>query len=99
MFDTMTTEEQGLRVEVLDALVVGEQAFCLEVLTEIARLDTAGMWRADGATSMADWLTGRYAISIGSAREWVKVARALSEQPDIRSVLRRGNCPGTSCGL
>jgi hypothetical protein len=77
-------------VEVLDALVVGEQAFRLEVLTEVARLDIGGMWKQDGATSMADWLVGRYTISVGTAREWITVARALTEQPHIRETYANG---------
>jgi hypothetical protein len=90
MFDTMTNEAQDLQVEVLDALVVGEQAFRLEVLTEVARLDIAEMWKLDGATSMADWLAGRYTLSVGTAREWVTVARALSELPHIRETYANG---------
>ena len=90
MFDTMTTGLDDPRVEVLDALVVGEQAFRLEVLTEVARLDSAETWKQDGATSMADWLAGRYTTSIGTAREWVKIARALTEQPHIGEAFADG---------
>lgn len=84
------TTDPGLQVEVLDALVVGEQAFRLEVLTEVTRLDSAEMWKLDGATSMADWLAGRYTTSITTAREWVKVGRALTVQPHIREVYANG---------
>ncbi len=69
---------------------MGEQALRFEVLTGIARLDTAETWRQDGATSMADWLVGRYTISIATAREWVKIARTLETQPNIRSVYADG---------
>ena len=84
MFDTMTRDapfEPDLtgdpNVGRLDALVVAEQAFRLEVLARVVELDTDRVWVMDGATSMADWLAGRYALSIGTAREWVRVARAL----------------------
>jgi len=63
---------------------MGEQAFRLEVLTEVARLETEQSWKEDGATSMTDWLVGRYTLSIGTAREWIMVAQALTEQPEIR---------------
>jgi len=90
MFDTMTTGPGNPRVEVLDALVMGEQALRLEILTEITRLETGEVWKQDGATSMADWLAGRYTTSIGTAREWTKVARALSEQPHIKQAYTEG---------
>jgi len=87
MFDTDSTA--GL-VERLDALVMGEQAVRLEVLSEIACLDTAEGWREDGAISMADWLVGRYTLSIGTAREWVRVAHALGDLPRIRETYAQG---------
>ena len=90
MFDSMTTDPGTSHAEVLDALVMGEQALRLEVLTEITRLDAAEVWRADGDTSMADWLAGRYTTSITTAREWTRVARALSEQPHIRQAYTEG---------
>jgi hypothetical protein len=97
MFDTMTkdshveTEPTGEHsADRLDALVLGEQALRIEVLAESVRLDTSEVWRHDGATSMADWLVGRYAVSIGTAREWMRVARALEQLPRIREVFSDG---------
>ena len=97
MFDTMTktanpdTEvASSSDVERLDALVMGEQAFRLEVLTHLPGLEDGEVWKRDGATSMAGWLTGRYTFSIGTAREWIRVARALAEQPSIRQVISDG---------
>jgi hypothetical protein len=93
MFDTITTAAQtasSSEVERLDALVMGEQAVRLEVLTEITRLDVGEVWKQDGATSMADWLVGRYTISTSTAREWLRVARALKTLPRIRETYEQG---------
>ena len=90
MFDALTTKTADGRVDTLDTLVMGEQAIRFEVLTEIARLDTTETWKQDGATSMADWLVGRYTISIATAREWVKVARTLESQPNVRGAYAAG---------
>ena len=90
MFDALTTKTADWRVDTLDTLVMGEQAIRFEVLTEIARLDTTETWKQDGATSMADWLVGRYTISIATAREWVKVARTLESQPNVRGAYAAG---------
>ena len=90
MFDNVTVKTADERVDTLDTLVMGEQAIRFEVLTEIARLDTTETWKQDGATSMADWLVGRYTISIATAREWVKVARTLESQPHVRGAYAAG---------
>jgi hypothetical protein len=98
MFDTNTPTDLIVepdltghpKVARLDALVLGEQAVRLEVLARIVELDNDRVWAGDGATSMADWLAGRYSLSIGTAREWVRVARALQEQPHIRRVFADG---------
>ena len=90
MFDTMTTDPGNSHVEVLDALVMGEQALRLEVLTEVTRLEAGEVWKQDGATSLADWLAGRYTTSITTAREWITVARALAELPRIRRTYADG---------
>jgi hypothetical protein len=52
--------------------------------------DRKEAWRADGATSMADWLTYRLAISHPTARDWVRVALALEELPCLRAALTDG---------
>jgi hypothetical protein len=91
MFDKMTTDTGNSHdVEVLDALVMGEQALRLEVLTEVTRLEAGEVWKQDGATSLADWLAGRYTTSITTAREWITVARALAELPRIRRIYADG---------
>ncbi|MDH3308017.1 MAG: 13E12 repeat family protein, partial [Acidimicrobiia bacterium] len=74
----------------LDAVVLAEHAFRLELLAHVARLDTEERWRIDGALSMAAWLATRYSLADSSAREWVKVARAITEQPSVREAFAEG---------
>jgi hypothetical protein len=93
MFDTMTMALKttaGSLVERLDALVWGEQALRLETLTQINQVDTGEVWKEDGAVSMTDWLIGRYTISANTAREWLRVARALEALPHIRETYEKG---------
>ena len=92
MFDTITTEQEAgvSPVERLDVLVWGEHAVRLDLLTELASLDGSEVWKADGATSMVDWVVARYQTSVATAREWIKVARALEQLPRVREVFAEG---------
>lgn len=89
MFGSVT-REATTTAERLDGLVMSEQALRLEMLDEITRLDSTETWKSDGATSMADWLVGRYTMSIGTAREWIRVAGMLEVRPRIREVYSDG---------
>jgi len=61
-----------------------------EWLDEVVWFDESGEWMADGATSMSAWLAGRFGMARGTARETVRVARALRELPAIRTAFGRG---------
>jgi len=54
-----------------------------EALRIAAVCDERRLWEKDGATSMTSWLAARYALAWGTAREWVRVAHALRELPQI----------------
>jgi hypothetical protein len=56
----------------------------------VAEVERAGLWRRDGATSITSWLAGRYGLSWGTAREWVRVAHALEGLPVIAEAYRAG---------
>jgi len=47
--------------------------------------DHAADWRADGALDMASWLVASLTVSSATAREWVRVGRALESLPHLRS--------------
>ena len=59
-------------------------------LTLIRVIDEAEIWAAQGARSCAAWLGFRIGLSAGSARERVRVARALSDLPLIDAAMAEG---------
>ncbi|MFT5355371.1 MAG: hypothetical protein ACI9KE_002590 [Polyangiales bacterium] len=59
-------------------------------LTLIRAIDEAEIWAAQGARSCAAWLGWRIGLGAGSARERVRVARALGELPAIDAAMSEG---------
>src|SRR5688500_9536226 len=60
------------------------------LLTCLRQFDESGAWHQQGAISCAHWLSWRTALDPGTAREKVRVARALGGLPHIDDALRRG---------
>ena len=60
------------------------------LLTCIRMFDESGEWHRQGALSCAHWLTWRISLDPNTAREKVRVARALATLPEIDSALRQG---------
>jgi hypothetical protein len=56
----------------------------------IRRFDESGEWERQGLVSCAHWLSWRIGLDLGTAREKVRVARALGGLPRIDDALRRG---------
>jgi uncharacterized protein DUF222/HNH endonuclease len=77
----------GKQVEVRHAIIAAEFAGWLD---DIVRFDESREWLADGATSISAWLAGRFNMGRGTARELVRVARALQALPAIRAAFARG---------
>jgi hypothetical protein len=61
-----------------------------ELLREIRRFDEAAGWCAAGARSCAHWLSWRVGMTLGPAREHVRVAKALGALPRIDDALCSG---------
>ncbi|MFT5359149.1 MAG: hypothetical protein ACI9KE_006392 [Polyangiales bacterium] len=59
-------------------------------LTLIRAIDEAEIWAAQGARSCAAWLGWRIGLGAGSARERVRVARALAGLPAINAAMSEG---------
>src|SRR2546430_17148095 len=59
-------------------------------LDDIVEFDESRERAADGATSMSAWLAGRFEMARGTARELVRVARAVQGLPAIRAAFARG---------
>jgi hypothetical protein len=60
------------------------------LLTCVRQFDQSGEWHRQGALSCAHWLSWRIGLDAMTAREKVRVARALGELPSIDEALRRG---------
>ena len=60
------------------------------LLTDLRAFDLAAGWHAQGALSCAHWFSWRIGLSLGPAREKVRVAHALATLPDIDSALAKG---------
>ena len=74
---------------------IAEQAYQLDaamhrLLTDVRAFDAAGYWADAGATSCAVWLGWRVGWDPGTAREHVRVARALGALPLIDAALAAG---------
>ena len=55
------------------------------MLDVIVAADREEDWRIDGALDMASWLVATLNVSSATAREWVRVGRALEQLPHLRS--------------
>jgi hypothetical protein len=76
------TNTHGL-TDALDRATAQMVAASAEALRVVALYDERRLWERDGATSMTSWLAARYGLAWGTAREWVRVAHALRELPQI----------------
>jgi len=56
----------------------------------LAELDRGEIWARHGARTMADWLAFRVQMSVVTAREHLRVARALVTLPRTLDALKRG---------
>ncbi len=61
-----------------------------QLLELIGRFDEMGGWHGIGIQSCAHWLNWKCGISMGPAREKVRVARALTDLPKISTAFRKG---------
>jgi hypothetical protein len=61
-----------------------------QLLELIGQFDEKGGWHGTGINSCAHWLSWKCGMSLGSAREKVRIARALPELPKISAAFRSG---------
>lgn len=61
-----------------------------QLLVRLRVFDEKGGW-GGGFHSCAHWLSWRTGIGLGTAREHVRVARALGELPQLSDAMRRGH--------
>jgi hypothetical protein len=82
-----SVEELGQEIASLSAHI---DAATHRLLECIRRFDEAGGWYEQGAVSCAHWLAWRVGLDASTAREKVRVARALGHLPAIDEALRSG---------
>ena len=80
---------QSCRAEVLDAgrHVLAEQ---YRLISRIAALDVSDEWAADGAASCAHWVAVALDTMVSTAREWVRIGRALRVLDEIDAAFAAG---------
>jgi len=83
----LTVEELGQEIA---ELAVHLDAATHRLLECVRQFDAECGWAAQGAVSCAHWLAWRIGLDPGTAREKVRVARALGTLPAIDAALRAG---------
>ena len=86
-FSTMDDDSLAAAVSTLAAHI---HAATYRLLALIAELDRREVWAAQGALSCAHWLSWACGIDTHTAREKVRVARALTELPLLSEALAKG---------
>ena len=86
-FATMDDDSLAAAVSTLAAHI---HAATYRLLVLIAELDRREVWAAQGALSCAHWLSWACGIDTHTAREKVRVARALTELPLLSEALAKG---------
>jgi hypothetical protein len=81
-------EEMGERIA---ALCTEVDVTMHRLLCELRAFDDAGGWHTQGFTSCAHWLNWRSGVSLGTAREHLRVAHALARLPKIDEALAAGH--------
>lgn len=61
-----------------------------ELVRLVRELDVSGEWAADGQPSCAHWVAAALDIELSTAREWLRVGRALAELDVIAGAFQRG---------
>jgi hypothetical protein len=82
-----TVEDLGQEIAELAARL---DAATHRLLTCIRQFDELNEWYAQGAVSCAHWLSWRIGLDLATAREKVRVARALGKLPAIDGALAEG---------
>jgi 5-methylcytosine-specific restriction endonuclease McrA len=56
----------------------------------VAELDASGEWALDGAATCSHWVAAALDVEVSTAREWVRVGRALRELPIVSAAFEQG---------
>ncbi len=86
-FSTVSTPELVREITTLAGHLNAANA---RFLALVAELDRRRGWAEAGVKSMAHWLNWQCGISLGAAREKVRVARALEQLPRLSAAMADG---------
>ena len=86
--DCAASEVLGGRICAAAGLAAQSQCRLLELIGDFDAGNAVRWW--DGVTSLAHWLSWACSMSPGTAREHVRVARALRRMPTINAAFRDG---------
>lgn len=79
----------GLAERVVDAgRRVSSQVY--EFIALLVEFDRSGEWAFDGARNCARWVAERLDVEVSTAREWLRIGRALDELPVIHQLFANG---------
>src|SRR5262245_33032234 len=56
----------------------------------VAALEASGEWAADGSATCAHWIADALDVDISTAREWLRIGRALTELDDVDALFEQG---------
>jgi hypothetical protein len=62
-----------------------------ELVALVRELDASGEWAADGVPSCAHWVAGALDIEVSTAREWIRIGKALIELDVIAAAFADGS--------
>jgi len=85
-----TTKTPADLTDEMDAWQAASNTSLANLLEILAAYDRQELWRNDGATSMATWLTFQYGLSLRTATAWVETASALVDLPALRDAFAEG---------
>jgi len=83
----LSDQEAETGFEELQRIVQAAEAKKLAWLADIER---RASFRRDGYLSTTDWLSNRFNLSRGSAKDQIKTAEALEAAPEVRKALAKG---------
>ena len=88
--DDFASMDDDVLAAAVSTLAAHIHAATYRLLAFIAELDRREVWAAQGALSCAHWLSWACGIDTHTAREKVRVARALTELPLLSEALAKG---------
>jgi hypothetical protein len=86
----LMAQPHGELSDAAEQLAALMSATSAEMLDVICAIDHNESFRDDGATSTVGWVVAMLRVSHATAKEWVRVARALDQLPNLRDAYSAG---------